>query len=179
EPAPVYATTRARIDPHLLFDVPQRGEPTVAEQLSFDELLAEHDHHDDDGHRHLHDDYDTVTFTSTAPLDPRGLVEFLEKPPPGLFRAKGPVVFGVEGEHRKFLLHMVGRHVVFEPLTARGESEQTCVVLIGAGLDAEATTKRLETTVHTDADPLDAQTLLGVWHYVPRDLSDALQYADL
>ncbi|RDI69168.1 CobW family GTP-binding protein [Nocardia pseudobrasiliensis] len=179
EPAPVYATTHGRIDPRLLFDVPRRGEPTVAEQLSFDELLAEHHHHDDDGHRHLHDDYDTVTFTSATPLDPRALVEFLEKPPPGLFRAKGPVVFAVAGEHRKFLLHMVGRHVVFEPLTARGESEQTCVVLIGAGLDAEVVTRRLEATAHTDPDPLDAQTLLGVWHYVPRDLSDSLEYADL
>ncbi|MFI5779447.1 CobW family GTP-binding protein [Nocardia sp. NPDC051570] len=179
EPAPVYATTHGRIDPHLLFDVPERGEPTVAEQLSFDELFADHDHHHDDGHRHLHDDYDTVTFTSATPLDPRRLVEFLEKSPPGLFRAKGHAVFAVPGEHRKFLLHMVGRHVVFEPVTARGESDETCVVLIGSGMDAEAVTARLRDAVHPDTEPLDAQTLLGVWHYVPRALSDTLEYADM
>ncbi|NKY86152.1 CobW family GTP-binding protein [Nocardia veterana] len=171
-PVPVYATAHGRVDPRLLFDVPERAEPLVAQQLSFDELLDDHDH-DEPDHHHLHDGYDSVSFTSTTDLDPRGLVGFLEDPPPGLFRAKGATAFGVRGENRKFLLHMVGRHVVFEPAPwSRGESRETRLVLIGAGLDTHAATARLHATAHTGAEPLDEQALLPVWRYVPRDGAD-------
>ncbi|WP_194814886.1 GTP-binding protein [Nocardia sp. XZ_19_385] len=166
---PVYATTHGRIEPGLLFDEPLRETRTVAEQLSFDELLAEHDHdHDDPGHRHLHDDYTSVSFSSEQELDPRRFVDFLEDPPAGLFRAKGFAAFAVAGEHRKFLFHMVGHHLVFEPGTwSRGEPRTTQLVLIGAGLDAETALKRLRDTVHTAGEPLDPQALLSVWRYTP------------
>ncbi|MBO0856118.1 MAG: GTP-binding protein [Nocardia sp.] len=166
---PVYATAHGRIDPALLFDLPDRTGGPVARQLSFDELLDEHDH-DDSPHSHLHEGYQTVSFTSATDLDPRALVGLLEDPPSGLFRAKGTVAFAVRGECRKFLLHMVGRHVVFE-LAAGGEGAETALVLIGAGLDAESVTARLHATVHTGAEPLDEQALLPVWRYVPRDLT--------
>ncbi len=165
---PVYATTHGRIDPGLLFDEPLREIPRVAEQLSFDELLHDHDHDDHAEHRHLHDDYTSVSFTSDRELDPRRLVEFLEDPPPGLFRAKGFAAFGVAAERRKFVLHMVGRHIVFEPdAWSRGESRTTRLVLIGAGLPTDAALARLHDTVHTDAEPLDEQAMLGVWRYTP------------
>ncbi|MEU7138059.1 CobW family GTP-binding protein [Nocardia sp. NPDC046473] len=164
---PVYATTHGRLEPGLLFDEPLRETPRVAEQLSFDELLDDHDH-DHTEHRHLHDDYLSVSFTSGQPLDPRGLIGFLEDPPPGLFRAKGFAAFAVADERRKFVLHLVGRHLVFESANwARGESRATQLVLIGAGMDAELATKRLQDTVHLDEAPLDAQSMLGVWRYTP------------
>ncbi|WP_406231930.1 CobW family GTP-binding protein [Nocardia sp. NBC_01009] len=167
---PVYATTHGRIDPGLLFDEPMREAPRVAEQLSFDELLLDHDHDHDahDDHRHLHDDYTSVSFTSERELDPRRLIGFLEDPPPGLFRAKGFAAFGVAAERRKFVLHMVGNHIVFEPDTwRRGEPRTTQLVLIGAGLPTETALRRLHETVHTAAEPLDPQTMLGVWRYTP------------
>lgn len=164
---PVYATTHGRLEPGLLFDEPLRETPRVAEQLSFDELLDHHDH-DHTEHRHLHDDYLSVSFTSEQPLDPRALIGFLEDPPPGLFRAKGFAAFAVADERRKFVLHLVGRHLVFEPENwTRGESRTTQLVLIGAGMDAEVATKRLQDTVHLDEDPLDPQSMLGVWRYTP------------
>ncbi|MFF3225269.1 CobW family GTP-binding protein [Nocardia suismassiliense] len=164
---PVYATTHGRLEPGLLFDEPMRETARVAEQLSFDELLDDHDH-DHTEHHHLHDDYVTVSFTSERPLDPRGLVGFLEDPPPGLFRAKGFVAFPIAEERRKFVFHLVGRHLVFEPGNwARGESRTTQLVLIGAGLDTDLALKRLQDTVHLDDDPLDPQSLLGVWRYTP------------
>ncbi|MEU2104267.1 MULTISPECIES: CobW family GTP-binding protein [unclassified Nocardia] len=166
---PVYATAHGRIDPGLLFDRPRRERPLVAEQLSFDELLLEHDHEDHDDHRHLHDDYTSVSFASDRELDPRKLIGFLEDPPAGLFRAKGFAAFGVAGEGRKFVLHMVGRHIVFEPGGwSRGESRGARVVLIGAGLHSDAALARLRDTVHDAAEPLDAQSMLGVWRYTPR-----------
>ncbi|GEM33126.1 cobalamin biosynthesis protein CobW [Nocardia neocaledoniensis NBRC 108232] len=165
---PVYATTHGRVDPGLLFDERAREEPKVAQQLSFDALLDDHDH-DDPDHRHLHDDYVSASFTSKRALDPRALVAFLEDPPPGLFRAKGCVAFAVAGERRKFELHVVGRHVVFTPgAWARGEERVSNLVLIGAGLDTEAALDRLHATVFDGDEPLDEQTMLGVWRYTPR-----------
>lgn len=165
---PVYATAHGRIDPGLLFDRPRRERPLVAEQLSFDELLVEHDHDDHADHRHLHDDYTSVSFASDRELDPRKLIGFLEDPPAGLFRAKGFAAFGVEGERRKFVLHMVGRHIVFEPGGwSRGESRGARLVLIGAGLHTDAALTRLRDTVHDAAEPLDARSMLGVWRYTP------------
>lgn len=176
-PAPVYATAHGVVEPALLFDLPERADPRVARQLSFDELLAddEHDHHDHEtpGHRHLHDDYDSVTFTSTTAVDPRRLVAFFEDPPPGLFRAKGTVVFAVPGQDRAFLLQLVGRHVVFEPVARpRSDVHDTRIVLIGSGLDADSVRAGLHATEHTGTELLDQQSLLPVWRYVPREITD-------
>ncbi|MGW4844773.1 CobW family GTP-binding protein [Nocardia brasiliensis] len=166
---PVYATTHGRLEAGLLFDEPLRETPRVAEQLSFDALLHEHDHEPGHAeHRHLHDDYVSVSFTTERELDPRRLIEFLEDPPPGLFRAKGFAAFAVAEERRKFGMHLVGRHLVFEPQHwARGEQRVTQLVLIGAGMDVELVRKRLDDTVHTAEDWLDPQSLLGVWRYTP------------
>ncbi|MEV4204440.1 GTP-binding protein [Nocardia salmonicida] len=162
---PVYATTHGRIDPGLLFDDRAPDQPKVAEQLSFDTLLDEHDH-DDPEHRHLHDDYVSVSFTTDRALNPRALVGFLEDPPPGLFRAKGYVTFAVAGERRKFEVHLVGRHVVFTPGSwARGEQRVSNLVLIGAGLDADGALKRLHDTVFDGETLLDEQEMLGIWRY--------------
>ncbi|MRH89040.1 GTP-binding protein [Nocardia sp. SYP-A9097] len=179
---PVYATTHGHIDPALLFDIPTRAPADLRapQQLSFDELLLEeaatHDGNGECGngcgaghdHPHLHDAYETVTFTTPTDLNPRALIALLEDPPPGLFRAKGFLAFAVPEDSRKFLLHMVGRHITIEPTTwSRHEPRTTTLVLIGPGLNPEALTKRLESTIHTADTPLDPQSLLPIWRYVP------------
>ncbi|BEK86196.1 CobW family GTP-binding protein [Nocardia seriolae] len=180
---PVYATSHGRIDPGLLFDVPARAphEPRVGEQLSFDELLHDehHEHGDDhecshDGdcrdHRHLHDAYDSVAFTSDTDLNPRELIALLEDPPAGLFRAKGVLAFAVPDDPRKFVLHMVGRHIIIEPTAwTRHEPRVSNLVLIGSGLDEPAVLDRLRATAHLAVDPLDDHALLPVWRYVVED----------
>ncbi|MFI1913448.1 CobW family GTP-binding protein [Nocardia sp. NPDC020380] len=171
---PVYSTTHGRIDPGLLFDLPARTarEPRPGDQLSFDELLLgehDHDHHCDEhcDHHHLHDDYDSISFTSTTDLNPRELIAVLEDPPPGLFRAKGVLAFAVPDDQRKFVLHMVGRHITVEPTQwARHEPRTSNLVLIGTGLDEPGITARLDATVHTGPEPLDEQELLPIWRYV-------------
>ncbi|MEV6767866.1 CobW family GTP-binding protein [Nocardia sp. NPDC051030] len=182
-PVPVHATSHGRIDPGLLFDVPalESRTPRVGEQLSFEELLLDHtepahqhecdDDHDHGphctGHRHLHNGYDSISFTSDTDLNPRDLIEFLEDPPPGLFRAKGVLAFAVPEDPRKFVLHMVGRHLTIEPTTwARHEPRTSNLVLIGSGMNTDAVTKNLEATAHTSPDPLDDQALLPIWRYV-------------
>ncbi|MGA6206527.1 CobW family GTP-binding protein [Nocardia testacea] len=167
EGAPVYATTHGRIDPGLLFDPRRRGEPRVGEQLSLDELLRDEHAHDESGdHRHLHDEYTSVVFTETAALHPRRLVDFLEKPPAGLFRAKGFVTFAAPGPGR-FLLHLVGRAITLETVDRATRGAGTELVLIGTGLDTDAVLEQLRATVHRGPGDVDDQEMLAVWRYVP------------
>ncbi|MFI1459214.1 CobW family GTP-binding protein [Nocardia carnea] len=166
--APVYATTRGRIDPGLLFDPRNRDTPRIGEQLSLDELLHDHDDADTDGeHRHLHDDYTSTVFTSATGLHPRRLIEFLENPPPGVFRAKGFASFAVPGTGR-YVVHLVGRAISMEP-ARRSRTGDTELVLIGTGLDTDAIHERLRRTVHAGPEPLEEQDMLGVWRYVPAE----------
>lgn len=173
---PVYPTSHGRVDPGLLFDIPEIEKPDDGDQLSFDDLLFgepeaedEHHHHDDcdcGEHRHLHDGYDTVSFTSAVDLNPRSLIAYLEDPPAGLFRAKGVLAFAVPTDPRKFVLHMVGRHLTIEPTAwSRNEPRESNLVLIGAGLDTEQVRARLQATVHDAPAPLDDHALLPIWRY--------------
>lgn len=165
---PVYATTRGRIDPGLLFDPRTRDTPRIGEQLSLDELLHDHDtHHAGDEHRHLHDDYTSTVFTTDTGLHPRRLIEFLEDPPPGLFRAKGFVTFAVPDTER-YVVHLVGRAITLEP-ARRSRAGSTELVLIGTGLDTGAVLERLRATVYPGPEPLGEQDLLGVRRYVPAE----------
>ena len=144
----------------------------MAEQLTLDELLEPHDHHGHAAdstmdHAHMHDDYDSVSFASTRPVDPRALVNFLEDPPDGLFRAKGVVCVAVVGERRKFVLHTVGRYIRFETAAwAKGEPRETSLVLIGTGLDSVVVTDRLQSTVHESHELLDSAAMLNLYRYL-------------
>ncbi|MGI5216956.1 CobW family GTP-binding protein [Nocardia sp. CA-290969] len=171
EGAPVYATTRGRIDPGLLFDPRDPAVPRAGEQLSLDELLLDHHDHDEENHRHLHDEYTSTVFSTGTPVHPRRLIAFLEDPPPGLFRAKGFVTFAVPDADR-FVVHLVGRAITLEPVR-RGRTPRTELVLIGTGLDTRAVLDRLGETVHAGPEPLPEQELLGVWRYVPAEVTES------
>ncbi|WP_177242892.1 CobW family GTP-binding protein [Amycolatopsis marina] len=163
---PVLATERGRIDPGLLFD--QRPAPAedIARQLSFDDLRSEHSEHDDhDGH--LHSTYDSVEFRCSQALHPRRLMRFLDNRPPGLFRLKGVVYFGVPGHTHKFTVHTVGGFLeVRESRWAEGEPRETQLVLIGTGLDREALLTELNACAEADPDSVDPQSMLRILRHV-------------
>lgn len=140
-PAAVISAVHGRIDPELLFDPAMRpdGEEKTR-QLTFEDLLREEagDGHDDHA-GHLHAAYESVDFTSDVPLDPRRFIAFLDSRPEGLYRIKGFADFGAGDRDNKYALHAVGRFLRFVPQPwARGEQRLTQLVLIGAGIDAEA-----------------------------------------
>ncbi len=163
---PVLATTFGRVDIRLLLDLPERVAATEPEQLSLDALYLDDHDAPDHGHgacehAHLHEGYDSVSYTNSDGLDPRKLLALLENPPPGLFRAKGVVHFAVAGAARKYVLQVVGRHVCFEAQRwAPGEAPRTQLVCIGVGLDAEALRAALAATVA--AAPLPRSALIAL-----------------
>ncbi|AMW13360.1 cobalamin biosynthesis protein CobW [Streptomyces qaidamensis] len=170
--AAVVPATYGRIDPEFLFDC-RPSEERIG-QLSFDDL---HEHgSDDDGHTgHLHAAYDSLSFVSREPLDPRRLMTFLDSRPEGLYRIKGYIDFGPHDVRNRYAVHAVGRFLRFYPEPWPGGGERlTQLVLIGSGIDAPALGKELE-ACRSEAPHADEHGMWGVLRYVrdpEADLAD-------
>ncbi len=150
---PVVVADHGRIDPALLFDPRERSRYG---QLSFEDLVEE---------EHVHVHYDAVEFTGEA-MNPLRLMAFLAERPPGLYRVKGFVHFGVPGHRQRFVLHTVGAFLRFERLPWGDEPRRTQLVLIGTGLDADAVGKALADCVEPDPASVDPQSMLEVLRYL-------------
>jgi G3E family GTPase len=182
--AAVVPATYGRVDPEFLFDC--RPSEERLGQLSFDDLHRHDldDHEDHDGHDgddaggghagHLHTGYDSVSFVSEVPIDPRRLMEFLDGRAEGLYRIKGYVDFGPYDPRNRYGVHAVGRFLRFYPEpwaddeNGPGEGHRlTQLVLIGAGIDAPALRKELEACRRDDDAPhADEHGMWGVLRYV-------------
>ncbi|MET9255259.1 GTP-binding protein [Streptomyces sp. NPDC003717] len=162
--AAVVPAVHGRVDPELLFD--RRPSEERLGQLSFDDL---HHPHDGDGHAgHLHAAYDSLSFTSKAPLDPRRLMRFLDGRPEGLYRIKGYVDFGPYDPRNRYAVHAVGRFLRFHPEPwPAGREPVTELVLIGAGIDAPALDAALHACVSDAPHAADEHGMWGVLRYVP------------
>ncbi|MET8904690.1 GTP-binding protein [Streptomyces sp. NPDC004538] len=161
--AAVVPATYGRIDPAFLYEC-RPSEERVG-QLSFDDL---HDRDADGAHaEHLHAAYDTLSFVSDEPLDPRRLMRFLDSRPEGLYRIKGYVDFGPYDPRNRYAVHAVGRFLRFYPEPwPPGAARRTQLVLIGSGIDVPALDKELD-ACRGDAPHADEHGMWGVLRYVP------------
>ncbi|MFG2210592.1 CobW family GTP-binding protein [Streptomyces sp. NPDC048638] len=183
---PVVCTAYGQIDPELFFD---RGEgedlDAAVRQLSFEDLLREtgaaattgtdhssdahhgHDHGPGEPCAHLHAAYQSVEFTSSEPMHPRRLMEFLDSRPAGLYRIKGFVHFDVPGSRQKFAVHAVGDFLRFYPSPwGRDEERSTQLVLIGSGTDTAALHKELAACRDAGSQETSEHSMWGVLRYV-------------
>ncbi|MFJ8193014.1 CobW family GTP-binding protein [Streptomyces sp. NPDC096094] len=163
--AAVVPASYGRIDPEFLYDC-RPSEERVG-QLSFDDL---HDHSRGGAHaEHLHAAYDTLSFVSDLPLDPRRLMRFLDSRPEGLYRIKGYVDFGPYDTRNRYAVHAVGRFLRFYPEPwATDDARRTQLVLIGSGIDAPALGEELDACRGgAGAPPADEHGMWGVLRYVP------------
>ncbi|MGP4000763.1 CobW family GTP-binding protein [Streptomyces sp. 8N706] len=161
---PAVSASYGRVDPELFFERQSGDGPEEAvRQLSFDELCTD----DDDHEQHLHAAYESTSFTTEEPMDPRRFMEFLDNRPDGLYRIKGFVHFGVAGHRQKFALHAVGHFLRFYPEPwARGERRTTQLVLIGSDIDPEPLRKDLEACAGTGSEEAGPRSMWGVLRYV-------------
>jgi len=169
--AAVVPATYGRIDPEFLFDC--RPSEARIGQLSFDDL---HEHGEDGHADHLHAAYDSLSFSSEVPLDPRRLMEFLDSRPEGLYRIKGYVDFGAYDVHNRYGVHAVGRFLRFYPEAwAPGDARLTQLVLIGSGVDAPALGKELEACNSDAPHTADEHGMWGVLRYVQDPEEDLVE----
>lgn len=133
--AHVVGAIGARIDPTLLYDVPDTAESSG--QLSIRELLvdAHADHHD-----HVH--AASVTATSDGCVDPDALIDLLEDPPAGVYRIKGTVAVLSRQRVRRYVVNVVGASV--HVATAPPKTRTNCLVAIGTHFDADRVRTRVD-----------------------------------
>ena len=158
--APVVPSAHGVIDPAMLFDL----EPERARQLHLGE--PDHDHHDHHDHSaHLHAAYQAVSYLTDNPIAPRRLIDLLDTRPPGIYRIKGFVYFGIPGHRQRFELHAVGRYLRFDRSSwPRGAPKRTALDLIGSGLDVDGIHDALRACERTE--PADPDDMLAVLRYV-------------
>ncbi|WP_330287352.1 CobW family GTP-binding protein [Streptomyces sp. NBC_00576] len=168
--AAVVPADYGRVDPEFLFDC--RPTQERIGQLTFDDL---NDHGEgEDGHEdsagdhsgHLHAAYDSLSFSSSTPLHPRRLMDFLDSRPEGLYRIKGYVDFGPHDPGNRYAVHAVGRFLRFYPEPwGDGEERLSRLVLIGSGIQLPVLGKDLEACMD-DAPHADEHNMWGVLRYV-------------
>ncbi len=175
--AAVVAASFGRVDVELFFDRAPVGERVG--QLSFDDLRDEAEPADGCGHHgHLHSAYESLSFTSEAPLGPRPLMALLDSRPEGLYRIKGYVDFGPSDPRNRYAVHAVGRFLRFYPEPwAPGEPRLTQLVLIGSGVDVPALEKELE-ACREYAPQADEHGMWGVLRYVQEPDADEPHLGD-
>ncbi|MEU5319794.1 CobW family GTP-binding protein [Streptomyces sp. NPDC021056] len=170
--AAVVAAAYGRVDPEFLFDC-RPGEERIG-QLSFDDL-HHHGHGDDLHDGHLHAAYESLSFASGTPLDPRRLMRFLDSRPEGLYRIKGHVDFGAYDTRNRYAVHAVGRFLRFYPEPWPADAERLSqLVLIGSGIDVPALGKELEGCGSDAPHTADEHGMWGVLRYV-QDPGEDLQ----
>ncbi|MFD5858887.1 CobW family GTP-binding protein [Streptomyces chartreusis] len=179
--AAVVPATYGRIDPEFLFDC-RPSEERIG-QLSFDDLHEhtgdgdDHDGNDHGGdnhgghHAHLHTGYDSLSFVSEQPLDPRRLMGFLDSRSEGLYRIKGYVDFGPHDAANRYAVHAVGPFLRFYPepwadVDVDADTRLTQLVLIGSGIDSDALAKDLEGCRSDAPHTADEHGMWGVLRYV-------------
>ncbi|TGB13144.1 CobW family GTP-binding protein [Streptomyces sp. MZ04] len=198
--AAVVPASYGRVDVELLLDRKPVGERVG--QLSFDDLHRHepedghghghghglgrgdglehgHGHGHGHGHSHSHDDhlhsrYESLSFSSEVPMNPRPFMALLDTRPEGLYRIKGYVDFGVADPRNKYAVHAVGRFLRFYPEPwGAGEVRLTQLVLIGAGVDVPALEKELEACrEYAPQAGADEHSMWGVLRYVQEPQGD-------
>lgn len=141
--ARVFETSHAKLNIHLLLD--QSLHPAKKSSLNDDY----------DNHRHLHEEYDQLSWTSHQPLDPLKFQQFANKElPASVYRAKGILDFGSKGDRRKYIYQLVGVRSELRWQNWQNASPQSDLVFIGKNLNKSTLTKALDKCIDTNPDLL-------------------------
>ena len=156
-------SSHGRLDARLLLD----GNPESGNQLQLAEQEAEADKHDEhDGHRHLHEDFNSASLESDQPLDPVKFEEWAASLPENIFRAKGIIFFGAKGINQKFIFQAVGRRYELQLDEWRfNEKPATKLVVIGTDFKPTEMAKELQKLVDEQPDDISAATLMDIFKY--------------
>jgi G3E family GTPase len=137
--ARIFTAVNAEVDIRLLLD----QNPTPSKPN------AEHSH---DAHQHLHESYNTVSFSTDKPLDPERFQQFVNQEVPiEVYRGKGIVNLGNKGHRRKYVFQLVGKRAELTWTDWNEEEPKTELVFIGRDFDEVPLMDSLQACI--DADP--------------------------
>lgn len=154
--ATVIEADNGAIPPELFFDTAQ----STGEQMNLAQL------HDTDHQHHLHENFNSISFTTEKPLDPQKFEKFLKQLPAHIYRVKGIVYYGLKGFEQKFIIHAVGAHHTITTEEWHGwETPSSTIVAIGVDCDEDLIRKQLENCIDTSPDDVHAGTMVDILRY--------------
>ena len=110
------------------------------------------------GHRHLHEDYTTLSFTTEKPLEPEAFQHFVnDQIPSSVYRAKGVVNLGNKGHRRKYIFQLVGKRADLTWSDWNKDSAKTELVFIGKDFDESALRQLLEGCIDREPSAHDPE----------------------
>lgn len=172
--AALVKTVGAEVDLASIFEIIQRPPRVIPHQLGFDDLLREENSRAcDSGHdagEHLHEQFQSLSFSISGRMRPRELVDLLENPVAGVFRMKGVVYFGIKGFEEKYLVNTVGRFITVSSVPyEESELRVSSFVAIGVEINYDDLAARFATCAVPEPEDgqlfEDSQSMLTVLRY--------------
>ena len=153
-------STHGQVDFRLLMNVDNK----ISAQLP---LGSGHDHdHDHEDHQHLHDQFQSISFQTSKPLDPQKIEEWAKNIDANIFRAKGIIFFGMKGMGQKFIFQAVGqRYALKLDEWTLNQTPQTNLVIIGTNLDKQKIEIELHDLIDDQPENVSAETLIDIFEY--------------
>jgi G3E family GTPase len=152
--APVIPAVRGRIDPALVYDVHEDGDPP--DQLPLAALMRAERDSGADEHRHA----TAVDVAAAHPVAADSVIDLLESPPPGVYRIKGCVAVRTRRDHqRRYVVQLVGRHVHVATAPRGRPGGPDGLVAIGLDLDVGTVRSRLAAALEPSPWPVRAAGL--------------------
>lgn len=112
---------------------------------------SEHHHHE-----HAHEQFESVAFTTSQPLDPPRFQQFVNRQlPTSIYRAKGWVNLGAKGQDHKYLFQLVGKRADISWVEWEDQTPITELVFIGKGFDSKQLLQDLEACIDPNPETTD------------------------
>ena len=157
----ILETPDAKIDWRVLFEEFEKPSQTLLEEPHLHDC-KHHGHCDHEHHEHLHHKFNSISFESKKPLDPREFINFLDNLPQNLFRMKGFCYFGVKGYEQKYTLQIVGKTIdICAEEWSDSEEISTELVLIGAGMNIQEVEKQLQKLIDTSPEEITPENMMN------------------
>lgn len=163
----ILKASHGQVDFRLLLNIEDKASSQLSLAIEHSHSHNHHDHdHDHHDHTHLHDQFQSVEFQTSRPLDPQKFEAWAKKIDNNIFRAKGFIYFGLKGLSHKFLFQSVGsRYTLKLDEWQFNEDHQTQLIVIGTNLDETKIKASLEDLIDTEPDDISANTLMDIFEY--------------
>lgn len=151
----IIQTTEGRLNPGLLFDIDVNT--SKPEQLSL-AVGTENSKHD-----HLHDNFDSISFSSKKPLSPKKFNYFIETLPSSVYRLKGIIYYGMKGFEQKIIIHKVGSHISQSAEEWRNdETPMSNLVAIGVDIKKQDILNKLKGCIDKEPENISPEDMVDI-----------------
>ena len=151
----IIQTKEGRLNPGLLFDIDLNT--SKPEQLSL-AVGTEHSKHD-----HLHDNFDSISFSSKKPLSPKKFNHFIETLPSNVYRLKGIIYYGMKGFEQKIIIHKVGSHISQSAEEWQNdETPMSNLVAIGIDINKQDILNKLKVCIDKEPENISPEDMVDI-----------------